>query len=420
MSLPAKPRRAIVIGGGIVGQSIAFRLQRSGFATTLVDRAAPPPASRGNAGHIAVEQVDPLASWATIRSFPRRLFLRGGALGLPPRDIGAWLSFALRMIWSSGPRRFAAGRAALTALLERAMPAWRTLLDQADARALLREDGHFVAWESATTAREGAARWKAAPTGTAAVRDASEEELSRLRALGTASLAGAIRFTGSGQITDLGDLSDQLGTAFKIEGGIVRIDTVKRIHSTAGGASVTLSDGSRLDADLVVIAAGAGSGTLLSPLGYRVPLIAERGYHIQSAETDWPADMPPVVYEDRSMIVTRFRSGLRAASFVEFGRPDSPPDPRKWARLRKHVAALGLSFRMPGREWMGARPTLPDYLPAIGRSRAHPSLIYAFGHQHLGLTLAAVTAEAVVALATDTTPPVDLAPFDIARFGGIA
>ena len=94
------------------------------------------------------------------------------------------------------------------------------------------------------------------------------------------------------------------------------------------------------------------------------------------------------------MIVTPFRSGLRAASFVEFARADSPADPRKWARLRSHVAELGLPFREPCSEWFGARPTLPDYLPALGRSRRAANLLYAFGHQHLGLTLAAITRRA--------------------------
>lgn len=118
------------------------------------------------------------------------------------------------------------------------------------------------------------------------------------------------------------------------------------------------------------------------------------------------------------MIVTRFSDGLRAASFVEFARIATPADPGKWARLRRHVAELGLPFDLPGREWMGARPTLPDYLPAIGRSRRAPNLLYAFGHQHLGLTLAAATGEAIAALATGRAPALDLAPFDPARFGG--
>src|SRR3546814_17547734 len=120
--------------------------------------------------------------------------------------------------------------------------------------------------------------------------------------------------------------------------------------------------------------------------------------------------MPPVVFEDRSMIVTRFRSGLRAAGFVEFGRAESPSDARKWARLRAHVQALGLPFRLPGEPWMGARPTLPDYLPAIGRARPAGNPFYASGHPHLGHTMAPMTGGAVEAMQTGETPASDPAP----------
>ena len=118
------------------------------------------------------------------------------------------------------------------------------------------------------------------------------------------------------------------------------------------------------------------------------------------------------------MIVTRFADTVQAASFVEFGSADAPADPRKWARLESHVAALGLPIKPPFSRWMGARPTLPDYLPAIGRSPETPNLLYAFGHQHLGLTLAAITAELVTGLASGTALAPVLKPFDLARFGG--
>ena len=117
------------------------------------------------------------------------------------------------------------------------------------------------------------------------------------------------------------------------------------------------------------------------------------------------------------MIVTRFGDRLRAASFVEFGRAGSPPDPRKWARLRRHVRELGLPLAEPISQWMGARPTLPDYLPAIGVSRRASNLAYAFGHQHLGLTLAATTGEILADLVRGGPVAIDLAAFDIERFG---
>ena len=160
-----------------------------------------------------------------------------------------------------------------------------------------------------------------------------------------------------------------------------------------------------------MIAAGAWSGPLMRQLGINVPLIGERGYSIQSAEHRWPGDLPPVVFEERAMVVTRFSSGLRAASFVEFGDPDAPGDVRKWRRLEKHVRELGISFLDSPNRWSGPRPTLPDYLPAIGRMERYPRVLYAFGHHHLGLTLASVTAELIEALATWAPPRIDVAPF---------
>lgn len=118
------------------------------------------------------------------------------------------------------------------------------------------------------------------------------------------------------------------------------------------------------------------------------------------------------------MIVTRYADTVQAASFVEFGRADAPPDPRKWRRLERHVAELGLPCGRPSPAGRVHAPPCPDYLPAIGRSRRATNLLYAFGHQHLGLTLARVTAELVVALAENSSPHTDLTLFDFERFGG--
>src|SRR3546814_8349747 len=72
-----EPSTALVIGGGIVGLSCALALARRGMGVTLVaPRIMRGTASWGNAGHIAVEQVMPLASLAPVRSLPRRLFSR--------------------------------------------------------------------------------------------------------------------------------------------------------------------------------------------------------------------------------------------------------------------------------------------------------------------------------------------------------
>ncbi len=69
-----------------------------------------------------------------------------------------------------------------------------------------------------------------------------------------------------------------------------------------------------------------------------------------------------------------------------------------------------------GKQWMGFRPSLPDSLPAIGRSRASPHIVYAFGHGHLGLTQSAGTGRLVAELITGAPPSLDLAPFSPQRF----
>lgn len=108
--------------------------------------------------------------------------------------------------------------------------------------------------------------------------------------------------------------------------------------------------------------------------------------------------------------------GSARRRFHEVWRPGAPANSRKRARLEQHIDARGLPTAAPFERWVSARPTLPGHLPAIGRSQAIAALLYAFGHQHLELMLAAVTGEAVATLATGERPPADLAPFEPARF----
>jgi D-hydroxyproline dehydrogenase len=429
-----------VIGAGFVGAACAWQLQRSGFQVQLLDRslndssAFSAAASWGNAGHLAIEQTQPLANWANVRSLPRRLFSLGGPVGLPLLDINAWLPFGLRLMNAAAPAKLLQGQAALSDLLARAMPAWQRLAQQTQTTQYLAVEGHYVAWESSDSARKGIRHWLDSDTGLATARIASPDELAILKQQFNHRPVAALKFEGSGQVLDVGQSRAEIIQAFRAAGGSCMAEHALRIESSPTHTSIHLGNGEQLRTDMVVVAAGVDSSALLQASVGRVPLIAERGYHIESAvsSADTAHRLPPVAFEDRSVIVTRFNHTRRLAGFTEFANRNSPPDTRKWQALEKHAAALGLPLPATPTRWMDARPTLPDYLPAIGRSRSMRNVMYAVGHQHLGLTLAAITGELIASLAQHIANPSEsnvpehfdsvqafndcLAPFDAARF----
>lgn len=417
-----RSRDAVVIGGGIVGSACALSMLRYGMSTLIVDSmivdntSVAGSASYGNAGHIALEQATPLASQSVLRSTLRRLFAFGGPLDVRLRDVAAWGPWATRYLRACRPDATLAGTRALALLLAAAGPAWRRLVHDLGSPDLLIEHGHLLVWESAKTAARGRACWAAADTGTARIRDMSGDEWRTLHTRLARPLADGVAFDGTAQIADVSRLLETLDAVYRSQGGARRQGRVVAVCEVDGRPHLTLDDGSTLTPAVVVIAGGVGSGDLMRSAGHIAPVVAERGYHIEGPAGDW-GDLRPVVFEDRDMIVTRFADRLRASSFVEFAHTTSAADPRKWARLHSHARALGLPL-VSGQTttWMGARPTLPDYLPAIGRSRRIGGLIYAFGHQHLGLTLSAVTGDLVADLALGRTPEIDVRPFDIARF----
>ena len=405
-----------VIGGGVVGLSAAFALQQQGCDIVVIDpREASCPPSLGNAGHIAVEQIEPLSSLRTIMQAPLRHFALGGALDFPSNAIGSWAPFAARFISASSPKRFACGKSALAACLKEAMPAWRRLTAEINASDLLLEEGHFVVWKDHRQAADGEKKWAQVNADTAQFRPASSEELDAVRQRVSAPVAAGIRFDHSGQIADLAALRDKLIAAIASGGGRFIRDRAAGLRLDGRTAKAKLLDRDCPDVDGIVVASGVEAGALMRMVGHRAPIIAERGYHIEAPTQDWPP-FPPVVFEDHSLIATRFEKTLRLAGFVEFSTHNAPPDQAKWRRLMQYARKLGVRFSEEPTRWMGARPTFPDYLPAIGRSDRADTLYYAFGHQHLGLTLAPATGEAIAALVQGETPLFDVAPFALSRF----
>jgi D-amino-acid dehydrogenase len=407
----------LIVGGGLIGAASALRLIAAGFTVTLIDPGDPRRgASFGNAGHIAAEQPAPHASPETLRSAPGRLFLFGGPLDFRWRDVELWGPWAARYVAACDKRAFAAGSAALGGLMGDPLSAWERLLALANAPDLLLRSGHAVIWMSPKRAQAGLAAWRRASLGPASCREMTRTELNAYIEVMRAPPEAGLMFHGTGQVRDPQAVRAALLADFRARGGSVRTAQVLALAANESEVAASLSGGETAKADFALVAAGAWSRNLMGGLGIDPPLIAERGYSIESAKHSWPSHLPPTVFEERALVVTRFTNGLRASSFLEFGAPDAPGDSRKWRRLSRHLRELGVEFSAQPARWVGPRPTLPDYLPAIGRLAQAPRVFYAFGHQHLGLTLAAATAEVIEALAGGLAPPLDVAPFRVERF----
>ncbi|RYD17468.1 MAG: FAD-binding oxidoreductase, partial [Verrucomicrobiaceae bacterium] len=206
-----------------------------------------------------------------------------------------------------------------------------------------------------------------------------------------------------------------LADQFRAAGGRIAIAQVTGLALQGDNVSIQTT-GEPLTADKVVLAAGAFSHRIAATLGERIPLETERGYN-----TTLPPDALDlrcqITFGGHGFVISRLSTGIRVGGAVELGGLSLPPNyKRSEAMLRKAKIFLPGLKTDGGSKWMGFRPSLPDSLPAIGRSRASPHVVYAFGHGHLGLTQSAGTARLVADLLTDVSPAIDLTAFTPQRF----
>ena len=133
------------------------------------------------------------------------------------------------------------------------------------------------------------------------------------------------------------------------------------------------------------------------------------------------APRAPTMGASGKFVVTPMDAGLRFAGTVEFGGLDAAPDWRRAELLARQAERmyprLAGAFRDGAyRRWMGFRPSLPDSLPVIGRTRRHPEAVLAFGHGHVGMDAEPMTGRLVADLVAGRAPSADPAPFSRARF----
>ncbi|UOO82477.1 FAD-binding oxidoreductase [Uruburuella testudinis] len=409
----------IVIGAGIIGLSIAATLRKRGAPVLLLDAGAVcGGASWGNAGHIATEQVYPVADPSLLKKLPAMLLNPLGPLRLDWRYLPKLLPWAWHAVLNMRPQHFQKNHQALLALNSRCLADWQQFAREWRLAPWLQIQGSLLVCEQDATADALQKHGRTLNALGVENQWLSAEALHEREPGLAANQSGGLFYPHTGHIVNLDALTQTLKTAFTGMGGrLQEYCTVYQAHINADGGLTLLTGQGMMQAAKVVLAAGAFSKTLAQQLtGINVPLDTERGYHLMLPAEQGRLKIP-VSSADRRFIMTPMTNGLRLAGTVEYAGLRAPPN---MARARKLLPLAEGMLAQPldadgASEWMGCRPTTADSLPVIDRSG---NVLLAFGHQHLGLTQAATTAAAIAALYFDEPPPHDLRPFRLNRFAG--
>ena len=404
-----------VLGAGVVGLSVALRLADEGHAVTLI---APEDtgdgASYGNAGVIADYAVLPVGTPDVLRNLPSLLFDRLSPLAIRRSALLSLLPWLARFAWQSRPGPARRNARAIAGLLADAAAEWRAQADRIGGAGVLRQRGSLYLYEKPSDISDAALEWQRGLG--VSVERIGRDELGQLEpGLPAGAAIGAAYFPNTMTLSDPGQMLRLLAAAVP-GAGVARITArATGLERGAGGVTVRCDDGTGLRARRVVIAAGAWSRPLARMAGDRVPLDTEAGYHIEFDIEAQPLtrQLTPVA---RGFYFCPMAGRLRVAGTVELGGLDKPPSAHRVAVLEAGARAILPDLPPPDRHWRGFRPSLPDSLPVIGPSRGGAQVIHAFGHGHLGVTLAPVTARIVADLVAGRAPGIDLAPYRPGRF----
>jgi glycine/D-amino acid oxidase-like deaminating enzyme len=420
----AERRRVVVIGAGLVGLSSALWLLKAGHEVTVVDREPPSSntsyahaASYGNACTIALGACLPLAMPGIFAKASRMLIGRRGPLSLYWRDLlrlTPWLVAFLKSSRLSDVDRIVATLGGLLRLVE---AGHAPLIEESGAGDLVRRAGCLYLYRTAEQFAE------AQPDMELRAREGVSLEVLDARAIReiepslTPLYHKAVRFTDAYHLDTPHLYALALAEAIRRRGGRFVQGDARGLARAEDEVSVVL-DGEAINADKIVVACGAWSKPLAMSIGDRVLLDTERGYHVLFPESGKLLN-GPCCYPEYGFYMTPLAEGLRAAGLVELGGLDAPPRAARTDSVAAIARTLVQDLGEAERIWLGFRPSMPDSLPVVGPSPRDGRIFYAFGHGHIGLTLAGITGRIIADLASGLAPPVDIAPLRADRFSSL-
>ena len=405
-----------VIGAGIQGVCISLNLIKKGFKVTLIDRDDPGKnsASYGNAGHFSPYASVPINRPDILVDVPSMLLSSNGPLALKWNYVPKMIPWFLKFIKNCTTKNMMHTAKYMHQILDLALPAYDELFEDIDVSGLVESKGIIYFWTNKDLkSRELEIK----------IRDQlgvkqkllTPHEIHDLEPHIKQIYHAGILYSNARHATNPKKILLKLFDLFLKKGGIFKRQNVKSISFSDDEKPIIKTELNFYRFDKSVIACGAFSKQLTDQTNEKIPLDTERGYHIHFKGHDHLLSRP-VIFLNRGFGITPMEQGLRVVGTVEFGGLNNPPSKKRIKNLINNAKYLFPNLSNHEDEWLGFRPTLPDFLPVIGPSKKYKNLFYSFGHHHLGWTLGAISGKIISGMIAEEKTNLDLSPYSSQRF----
>jgi len=404
-----------IVGAGIQGISNALFLQKKGFSVTIFDRDEPgsPAASYGNAGHFSPYASVPINRPDVLTDVPAMLLSSTGPLALKWNYVPKMIPWFLQFIRNCSTKRMMHTAKNMHQILDLALPAYDELFDEIELGGLVEKKGILYIWnDQSLKSRE--LEIKVRNELGVDQQVVTPKEIHDLEPNIKPIYHGGVYYQHGRHARNPKKILLKLYDLFLKKGGKFLKMNIKDINFNDEKPVIKAEQQSFLF-DKIVIACGSFSKKLTDNLDEKIPLDTERGYHVHFKDCDHLLTRP-VIFQNRGFGITPMEQGLRVVGTVEFGGLNNPISKARVKNLISNAKYMMGDLPEHEDEWLGFRPTLPDYLPVIGPSKKHKNVFYCFGHHHLGWTLGPISGKIISGMIAGENTNLDLKPYSSLRF----
>ena len=417
MSEDSKLRSSIgVIGAGIQGVCISLCLIKKGFEVTLIDREDPgkESASYGNAGHFSPYASVPVNRPDILVDVPTMLLSSTGPLALKWNYVPKMIPWFIKFIKNCSKKNMLHTTKYMHQILDLALPAYDELFEDINVSELVESKGIIYFWTNKDLKSRELEINMRKELGVKQ-QLLTPHEIHDLEPHIKQIYHGGILYPNARHTRNPKKVLLKLFDLFIKKGGHFEKQNVQSISFTTDNKPVIKTNLNFYNFDKAVIACGAFSKKITDQLGEKIPLDTERGYHVHFKGHDHLLTRP-VIFLNRGFGITPMEQGLRVVGTVEFGGLDNPVSKKRILNLVNNAKYLFPELTEHHDEWLGFRPTLPDFLPVMGPSKNYKNLFYSFGHHHLGWTLGAISGKIVSGMIAGENTNLDLSAYNSTRF----